>query len=489
MRRTTTLAVLLAGATLVVPTGPANAAGETCRGEAATIVGTETTTHGTEGRDVIVTGASVQVYAGGGDDLVCVSVSGYRSNVLTIDAGAGADVVDTTAVPENFYVTTILGDGPDTFVGGISNDSVAAGVAAPSPFTGAPGESEPDVIDTGAGSDTVTSGASGLTNDDVVRTGDGEDAITWSGTMGPDGVLDGGGDDRDTLIVPATGETFGVALAAQTLTRNGVREASFTSFEDFLVAPEAGLGSLDIRGAAGPDVVAVVSAALMTVDLGQGDDRLSLTQLRAGSNTIDLGAGTDILATRSREDSVEIDLSEGTMAVDGTVAQLDGVENAWASAHRVTLIGDGHANSLNAVGCLATIDGGGDDDRLGHSNYDSESDYGYDCDKGRATLRGGSGDDEINGGKRADRIWGGSGDDNITTGPATSGTNKAWGGRGDDTLDGGSAKDVLVGGSGRDRLKGDKQRDVLAGGAGKDRAVGGPGRDRCNAEREKSCER
>lgn len=102
------------------------------------------------------------------------------------------------------------------------------------------------VVDTGAGSDSVTSvtsGGPGLANHDAVRTGEGEDAVTWSDPMGPDSALDGGGDDRDTLIMSASGETFGVALVAQTFTRNGRREASFRSFEDFLVAPEPGPGA------------------------------------------------------------------------------------------------------------------------------------------------------------------------------------------------------------------------------------------------------
>lgn len=40
MRRTTSFTALLLGATLLAPTGAATAVGETCHGEAATIVGT-----------------------------------------------------------------------------------------------------------------------------------------------------------------------------------------------------------------------------------------------------------------------------------------------------------------------------------------------------------------------------------------------------------------------------------------------------------------
>ena len=76
MRRTTTLAALLLGTALLTPTGLATAAGETCRGEAATIVGTGGTLQGTDGRDVIVTGASWRILAGAGDDVVCATGGG-----------------------------------------------------------------------------------------------------------------------------------------------------------------------------------------------------------------------------------------------------------------------------------------------------------------------------------------------------------------------------------------------------------------------------
>lgn len=64
MRRTTSLTVLLLGTALLTPAGMASAVGETCRGEAATIVGTGPTINGTDGRDVIVTGPSWTVLAG-----------------------------------------------------------------------------------------------------------------------------------------------------------------------------------------------------------------------------------------------------------------------------------------------------------------------------------------------------------------------------------------------------------------------------------------
>ena len=126
LRRTTTLTAGLAGTVLagasllVLPT--ASAAVATCRGEAATIVGTTPTLQGTDGRDVIVTGSSTDVRAGAGDDLVCVTGTGANANVVDLDAGPGDDVVDSTAMPRGYYLTAILGDGSDTVVGGTGGD-------------------------------------------------------------------------------------------------------------------------------------------------------------------------------------------------------------------------------------------------------------------------------------------------------------------------------------------------------------------------------
>ena len=487
MRRTTTLTALALGAALLAPTGSATAVGETCRGEAATIVGTERVLQGTDGRDVIVTGASQSVSAGAGDDVICVTVSMTGGNLLEVDAGPGDDVVDSTGMAANYYLDATLGDGADTFVGGPQSETVIAGPTG-DPFLSAPGESERDVIDTGDGGDSVTSGGPGIPNPDEVRTGGGDDYVVWAGVMGAGGVLDAG-DGNDLLLPRASGTTFDIDLAARTLGRDGVPEAVFTSFERLSVSPEPGLGAIEIVGSDDRDVVEIRTAALVRADLGAGVDSLTLSSTPAGTD-LDLGADTDVVFVRSIDGSVDVDLTDGTLAVDGSpAAPLTGVENAYASADEVTMVGNAQTNFLNAVGCRASIDGRGGKDQVAHGNYDFDADTGYDCKTAKVILRGGSGPDVISGGKRADRIFGGGGNDRISTGPAVTGVNLVWGGAGNDRLDGGSANDVLRGGGGRDTLIGDKRADTLIGGTGRDRAVGGPGRDACVAEVEKKCER
>jgi Ca2+-binding RTX toxin-like protein len=133
MRRTTTLTALLLGATLLAPIGAATAAGETCQGKAATIVGTGPAILGTPGDDVIVTGASIEVQGGGGNDTICVSTTIAVTNVHT---GDGDDLIDASTLGGT---STSLGGGSDLFIGGPGPDGVVA-AGADDTITGAGGE-------------------------------------------------------------------------------------------------------------------------------------------------------------------------------------------------------------------------------------------------------------------------------------------------------------------------------------------------------------
>ena len=176
---TTTLVatgLLAAGLTGV----PAHAAGETCHGEAATIVGTwlQRGVIGTEGRDVVVTNGATQVDTLGGDDLVCVTESEGRFPGLDLDTGAGDDVVDASASRSPMDV--VLGAGRDTYTGSArGGDRVVAGTANAE-------DTDADVIHTGAGelADEVTSGSPGVPNGDVVVVEQAGSSVRWFGQIG-----------------------------------------------------------------------------------------------------------------------------------------------------------------------------------------------------------------------------------------------------------------------------------------------------------------
>lgn len=93
---------------------------------------------------------------------------------------------------------------------------------------------------------------------------------------------------------------------------------------------------------------------------------------------------------------------------------------------------------------------------------------------GNDYLRGGYGNDRIDGGAGRDHLRGRDGDDILEGGL---GNDIVRGGRGNDHLNGGDGRDLLRGGRGNDTLSGDDGSDILRGGAGDDILEGGAGRD------------
>ncbi len=490
MRRTTPLTIAtLLGLTVLGPaTIPAQAAGETCRGEAATIVGTGPSVTGTEGRDVIVTGPAGVVDALGGDDLICVTGPVRSSNVLSIVAGAGDDLVDTTALDPGYYVTTVLGSGADTFVGGRTNDTAYAGDQARTGDGGyASGpDTEQDTIDTGEGNDSVWTGSPGVLNRDAVTLGPGADQLLLgASTVTSEAVLDGAAGEDRIRLTSSSGDVM-LDMAGGTFT-SAQGTASFTGFE--VTALNVGTGTFTYRGTDGDDDVTVhPTDGVPTLDLatGGGDDQITFepAALAAGSR-IDTGAGSDKLIAATESGRLALDLPAQRLSVGAVDAIAVGIEDAFLMAPEVATVGDDGDNSFSWSGCDADLRGGlGDDALRWQYDYVFES-YEFRCTgdvsmnggDGRDSLRGSASDDVLIGGRGHDRIEGRNGDDRIR------------GGRGNDKVDGGEGRDKVSGGSGNDVINGRGAGDVLIGGPGRDRVDGSRGRDRCVAERKTRCER
>lgn len=103
--------------------------------------------------------------------------------------------------------------------------------------------------------------------------------------------------------------------------------------------------------------------------------------------------------------------------------------------------------------------------------------------RGRDVLIGNGGDDELGGGRGADTINGGDGDDVIKgnrghdTIDGGEGDNQISGGAGNDVIDSGAGIDVLDGGRGDDDISSAGGADVIDGGRGKDTIRAGAGND------------
>lgn len=473
----------LLGLALLAPTawsGPAAAAGETCQGITATIVGTGPTVTGTEGRDVIVTGSATSVSGLGGDDLICVAIIGHTlSNIIDVHAGNGEDVVDTTAVGGGYYVTTTLGGGEDTFAGGRTSDTVFAGEQA-----GA--DTAVDRIDTGTGSDHVFSGWPGTTNQDVVRLGDGDDRLSLgSPAVGPDAVLDAGGGD-DHLSITTDDQDVALDAAAGTIA-SASGSAGFTSFASTSFV--AGSGTITYRGTEGADDVDVHprgGTPTLQVSTGGGNDTVTIEPATiAAASRIDTGAGHDELVAASKTGSLAVDLPRDVLTMDGVAVPATGLEDAWLMAPAVALTGDSEDNDLTWTACDATLRGGKGDDSLQWSYDHVFEAHEFGC-AGEVSMNGGDGRDHLRSAGGDDRLVGGRGHDTIL---GRGGDDTIRGGHGNDKLDGGEGRDDIHGGSGNDVLRGRSGHDTLLGGPGRDTVDGANGRDRCVAERKQRCER
>lgn len=239
MRRTSPLTALLLGAALLAPTGAATAVGKTCRGEAATIVGTGPDIQGTVGRDVIVTGASVHVFAGAGNDLVCVT---SMPSLVYIDTGDGDDVLDASAT--DFGTMSSLQSGLDQYVGGPGVDYVTV-------------EDADDLVLGGAGSDNVT-------------------LMTAEPGAGIAGSYDGG-PDNDTISVFNEVVDLDVELDGQVVV-DGLPVASITGFN----AAAATAPRVVLRGSADANSL-YVSGCHVRAYGGDGDDRIWLFNEKTGA--------------------------------------------------------------------------------------------------------------------------------------------------------------------------------------------------------------
>ena len=397
MRRTPTLSAAALLALALLPPTAADAAGETCQGRAATIVGAQGVAQGTEGDDVIVSNGAQSVVALGGNDLICITGSGWNlgyPTTMQVDAGPGDDVVDVTP-SEYFAVDADLGEGADRFVGGGWDDTVAVG--------GSPG------------------------------------AVA----AGPDVVIGGGG--SDLLVTPLGPGASVLDLAAGRLTTAGVPAAewSFVESVDVRGAGDPG-ASLGITGSPGDDRIEVSGVATVTASMGGGDDALTLGDLPSAGSDLDGGPGRDRLTTGDVDARLSLDLDRGTLQVGADTAPATGFESAHLVGRRVVMRGTRHADALAVAACDAVVDGGGGSDDIYYEDYFLGTFLDLDCTE-RLVLRGDAGRDTLTGGPGADRLSGGPGADRLSGGP------------GRDRLLGGPGRDRAQGGTSRDLCRAEKQ--------------------------------
>lgn len=390
MRSITLTAATLLSAALLAPISTATAAGETCQGQAATIVGTPGgQIVGTEGADVIVTNGATRVDALGGDDLVCGTgeIPGFPSS----------------------GVFAILGAGADTFIDSTSGRPVIyAGVEDRT-------DTEADVIR--AASAVVISGTAGQPNADVIDLGFGE--VSWSGIQTAPGAVSVG-----------TGGILGIRSANGDVTMDAKGTVTGTDtaltwtgeFERLVFNTSAERGRFTFRGTSGTEHVKVDAPTTYDRDIALrgGKDSYESDSLGGKATRIKGDGGRNqLLLDLGSHGRVRADLSRSrvtaTKAGVTDSIRVRGFDDLIVSAKRADVIGTNRANQIEAIACRTTIKGKkGRDESVVEVEY-----YGLGtwttprCSKRKATIYGNRGNDFIFGSPGDDRLIGGPGKDKV----------------------------------------------------------------------------
>lgn len=383
------------------------------------------------------------------------------------------------------------GDGSDQIIGGSGDDSINAGAGNDSAFGGGGNDSilggaGADYLDGQQGDDTLA----GQGGKDTLIGGEGNDTFQWSAAGdGVDEVSSLGGYDQ--MQVTATG-------AADTVTvgKIGPRIQITSGGNVLTINADIHVVSIDLGN--GDDSITVgdlsgVSQTVMTINGGDGNDNLNAgagilgdVRLRlsgdagndtitgsANDDTIDGGAGTDSLLGGTGADTIfggtENDTISG-QAGDDSITGDDGND--------LLVGGDGNDTVRGGLGNDSLVGQAGDDSLDGAEGRDTlsggDGNDSLDAGGGKDYLTGGNGDDTIDGGRNDDTILGDAGNDTIR---GNHGNDSIDGGTGDDTISGGDGNDTVNGADGNDLLTGADGDDAVNGAAGNDTVTGGDGND------------
>jgi Ca2+-binding RTX toxin-like protein len=379
MRLTSLTAAALMGAALLVPMGTATAAGETCQGQPATIVGSPGgTITGTEGADVIVTNGATRVDALGGDDRVCATGGGGVVAIL----GAGAD----TFTDEN-------GGSHQVVAGTLDGTDMEADVIRLSKFG------------------RVTSGMAGHPNADTIDLAE-TGYVHWNGVQTAPGAVTvgkGGG----LILRPAHAVKVD---AGGTVTGSDTSLRWTGHFDEFDYATTAEEGTFTFRGTDGIEHLTVDAPATFdrNVKLGGGDDTY---------RTNGLGRKASIIRGNAGEDRLEVDLATRRLKADlgrriidtqdGSKTLIRSFDDYSVVAKTAKIRGTNRGERIEIVTCKAWVNAGPSKDLIiANIEFGDGDEMGTPrCGKYRAVVNGGRGHDTIKGSPGNDRLRGNRGRD------------------------------------------------------------------------------
>jgi len=412
----------------------------------------------------------ITITGGAGNDTISVTGNVAALTHLTLDGGAGNDVINGG----NGNDLLIGGDGNDIIDGNQGNDTALMG-AGDDTFSWDPGDGS-DVVDGGAGTDllrfngsnageTITVGANGdhatlfrnianitMDLDNVeqmtIRTLGSTDNVTIGDMRATDTRLvnvdltgfDGQGDAAADEVNVA-GSNADDAMSLEVI--GNAIEAAGLGVRVRVTGAEAAFDRVALRGLDGNDTLDIKSAnptgVALILDGGNGNDTL---HGGAGNDTLLGGADDDHFIWNPGDGVDTADGGTGNDVLDVGGTTGNDIFQIAANGLGVFVTKDGQSGSINATNVEEiTITGGNGDDTFAVSGNVAALTH--------LTLDGGAGNDHISGGNGNDLLIGGEGDDVID---GNQGNDTVFMGAGTDTFvwDPGDGSDFVDGGSGTD---------------------------------------
>lgn len=421
------------------------------------------------GEDVVnatVSGsARAEIYLGADDDSLTLGGTGTGARTLVF-GGTGEDNINLAGFAGNSTIFGGVGisdpdDGDDTIQGGNGNDLIY-------------GNGGNDILASGAGNDTLSGGAG--RDLFIFNDGGGTNAVGAAGNKvvldyvaAEDVIAINGGTDAGNYLATASGDSVVLtafnttvptgqtaANAVRTITLNGaanqvvtvgfndglttaqVIAAGLTQTSENLLVANLGTTAATIGGAgaafdgddrffsgAAADTINITGGGDDFVSAGAGNDTINAgTQLTA-ADTIDGGAGIDVINVTDDANLTNVRNVE--------VLNVNADTTATITLGSADVVANGATFTLNASASTAAV------------TFDGSAEVGPNA--GRFSITGGTGNDVFTGGAGNDTIIGGAGNDQLAGG---AGNDSIVGGVGTDQITGGTGLDTMTGGAGVD---------------------------------------
>ena len=323
-----------------------------------------------------------------------ISFAKNEFDLVVVDARGGNDTITVTATEIS---TSILGGtGNDRITGGSGRDTIEGGDGNDT-ISGGSGDTV-NVLSGGIGNDTITGGQ----GNDVIDGGEGHDSLNGSG--GNDSIF--GRNGNDTINGGDSDDRIRGGAGNDSISGNDGNDRIFGEAGNDSISGNDGVDG--INGGDGHD----------SIKGNDGNDELYGDD---GNDTLDGGFGSDVCDGGAGNDRLQ---SNGELAETEPVVSVEDLGSRVASFID-TLVNDGFLAAAESFGQFL--------EELGFLTLDQ--------------LRGGPGNDLLEGSNGPDVLDGAAGDD---------------------TLGGGRSLDLLLGGPGNDRLRGGLGIDAIFGGAGND---------------------